>query len=216
MRLLPIARATARYAAPAPTALTQPYAISQQFAAKKQVAMAIAGYPDLIRVSDAEDAEQFVLPPADDGGAYRHAAYWVGIAARLLDSRRLGATASYYAQWSSLYPAASMASGSATKILAEAGNAVQHAVTEARAARFDSARTNEAQAIATRLYAFAQPAAILKAQSQDDGLIADLRRLIALSETLGKFATAATFGLGGVAILGVGWMLWKIVKKVKG
>ena len=79
-----IARRALTYAATTPPPASQPYALSQQFAAKKQLTYATMPGSNLARLEDAEDLDMFALPPADDGGAYRHVAYWLSVASRLL------------------------------------------------------------------------------------------------------------------------------------
>lgn len=193
----------------------QPYAISQQFAGKKQVAYALVGIPDLLRIEDADDIELFRLPPVDDGGAYRHAAYWTALAARLLDNRTLAATAGTYAAWSTPYIAGSISYSNASKILAGAANEVQKAVLSAQNTRFDSGRVSQAARVQAQLLAYAVPTAIERAQEGDSGPLAEMRRLSQAMEEIGKLATAAIIivGIGSLAALAWGISRWLRTRK---
>jgi hypothetical protein len=192
---------------------SQPYAVGQQLAAKRQVALALMPGFGLTRLVDAEDRAEFALPPVDNGGAYRHAAYWTAVASRLLGSTSLAATASQYALWSTPYVATIASSSDAGRVLREAAAAVQAGIVQSGG----SPAAGEAARIVSTLTAYSTPTAIAKSQAEDTGPLAEMRKFYlqmqGLSSTAGTVVAIAAVVVGGLA---VGAAIWFAVRLMRG
>jgi hypothetical protein len=196
--------------------VTQPFAATQLYAATAQIAKAnlpwsVAG---LVRLSDAEDREAFSVAPVDDGGAYRHAAYWQAVASRLLGSGDLlqaATSAEHKAMASSLISGDAQTSA----ILREASQNIGRAVANA-AGNTGTQGRSDASAVASILAQYASPAAIELAQREDDSYTGWLRKWQKSMQTAGKIAVFATVGISAVLLGALVWYAsrsWKSARR---
>lgn len=175
--------------------MPQPSAADQARAVSAQANAGMIGYPALTALPP--DHGLFDAPPVDYGGALRHAAYWMAVAARFLHNRTLafkawdrGAISVPYTVLPSTGSAAEL-----SKVLNEAADLVSAAVRDATTAAPQERMI--AQTIYAKLRGQAQPTALAKAQEDDDSLTGTLRKL---AEQLSKAAKVAA-GLMGKSVV---------------
>lgn len=191
--------------------MTQPATASQLYAATVQIRN--AGLPwyvaGLSKMADAEDQEYFKVPPVDDAGAYRHAAYWQAVASRILASTPLlqAALASQKnAVSSSLL---NFDDSNVAKILTAAAANV-------RAAQQGGIGTNEAVEsgkVLNTLMHYATPSQLALAQKDDDSYAGWLRQWQKQMKTYGLLAAVGVVGLGAVLVGALVWFASKRVRK---
>ncbi len=191
--------------------MSLPYATEQQRAATLQVAKAVAGIP-LHTAGEAEDAALFAAAPVDDGGAYRHAAYYTAVASRLLGDRSLGISAGQYAVYAAPYVTVTPLTSAMVPTMLVASRAIAIAASQSRDAR----AVGEAHRVAGWLVTKASPAALELARKDDDSLVGMLRRFEEGMESWGKIAAFAAVGFGALASAGAVWIALKIYEKIKG
>jgi hypothetical protein len=193
--------------------MSQPSAATQLYAATTQIAKAnlpwVAG--GLNRFEDAEDRELFAMPPVDDGGAYRHAAYWQAVASRLLASTELLNAAIDAERKAMSVSLLSFGDAQAPRILAEAASNVNRAVaTSAGDHRKYAAEANRVQSILSQ---YATPSAISVAQHDDDSYTGWMRQFQKNLQKAGKVAVFVAVGLGASALGALVWFVsrrWKV------
>lgn len=193
---------------------TQPYAVTQLVEAQTQAALATTGLygTGLDKLEDAQGYNDFMLPPIDNGGALRHAAYWTALAGRLLGDRSLGISAASYAAQATGYPIALLDSSSVVSTLTQARSGILAALTKAQQAQSAdtewasrAAHVQQVVRIVGVLSQYATPSILEKTQDEDDSLVGYLRKLKHYSETLAKVVTFAAIGLSATAIAAAVW-----------
>lgn len=182
-----------------------PSTSAQSEAVAAQIAYAVEG-SSLDSAQHAESYSLFQSPPGDLAGAYRTAAYYTAVAARLIGDRALAGTATSYATQAAVYGASPLAIPfGAGDVLVGAGQAIKTAADAS-----PSAGAVQAKGEADKLIAWSAPTNELTLSSSSLG------RLYQWLEKLEGWAKTAAVVGGGLLGIASGWVVYRAIRWVRG
>jgi hypothetical protein len=182
-----------------------PSIFEQNKAITAQLTPALVGYPAL--TGQPPGAELFSAPPVNYGGALRHAAFWMAVAARYLGDRTLALSAWGMSQKALPYVVMPSTAGTAdmSKVLNDAAAEIRKEALTAT----DPVRKGLGLTVANRLQSQGLPTELAKAQDQDDSITGTLRKLLATFETAAKVAAALMVVVLGITAAGGAWFVYR-------